>query len=63
MEGGDLATQMHRVNAERYAKFWLEPISLAATVGFRSGELTDLHGIVRESRVLLIWRWDEHFSR
>lgn len=54
---------IHVEQAERYAKFWLEPISLAVNVGFRSGELTELHGIVNENQINFAGRWNEYFSR
>lgn len=53
---------VHIEQAERYAKFWLEPVSLAANVGFRSGELTELHDLVNEHRLLFRGKWNEYFS-
>jgi hypothetical protein len=35
-------------HAEKYAKYWLEPIELAESRGFRSHELTALRNIVEE---------------
>jgi len=52
---------IHVEQAERYAKFWLEPVSLAADFGFRSGELSDLLGLVAENRQLFLERWNEYF--
>ena len=45
---------IHVEQAERYAKFWLEPVSLAADYGFRSGELSELHGFVTQYRSLFL---------
>ncbi len=49
--------------AERYAKFWLATVSLAASHGFRSGELAELRRLVFEHRPLFQERWNEHFGR
>ena len=52
---------IHVEQAERYAKFWLAPVSLASNVGFRSGELTELRRLVEEHREVFQEHWDEHF--
>ena len=53
---------IHVEQAERYAKFRLAPISLAANYGFRSGELTQLLRLVHEHHVLFQEKWDEFFG-
>jgi hypothetical protein len=52
---------IHIEQAERYAKFWLAPISLAAKYGFRSGDLADLHRLVQEHCPLFQEKWNEFF--
>ena len=54
---------IHVEQAERFAKFWLSPISLAKSRGFRSGELSEIQKIVEENRDTLLEKWNEHFSR
>ena len=54
---------IHVEQAERYAKFWLTPISLAESRGFRSSELCDLHNLVERHRDSFIVKWDEHFGQ
>jgi len=54
---------IHVAQAERYAEFWLEPVTLASEKGFRSGEVTRLHQIINERRLEFLSRWNEHFSR
>jgi len=54
---------IHVERAEAYAKFWLVPVSLAGSRGFRSGELTELRRLVDEHRALFQEKWDEFFSR
>jgi Domain of unknown function (DUF4160) len=54
---------IHVEQAERYAKFWLEPIELAEARGFRGSELRELHSIIEEHRDKFIVAWDEHFGQ
>jgi hypothetical protein len=49
--------------AERYAKFWLEPIELAESRGFRGSELRELHAIITAQHQQFITAWDEHFNQ
>jgi len=44
------------------AKFWLEWISLAKTIGFGAKELRKLQGIVQENQELLWEAWHEYFG-
>ena len=39
---------IHVEQAERYAKFWLDPIELAEARGFRGSELRELYSIIEE---------------
>jgi hypothetical protein len=54
---------IHVEQAERYAKFWLTPVSLAESRGFRSAELRELHNLVEQHRELFIIAWNEHFNQ
>jgi Domain of unknown function (DUF4160) len=49
---------IHVEQAERYAKFWLEPIELAEARGFRGSELRELYSIIEEHRDKFIIAWD-----
>jgi hypothetical protein len=53
---------IHVEQAEGYAKFWLTPVTLAFNVGFRSGELRDLHALIEEHRSRFEEAWREHFG-
>ena len=53
---------IHVEQAERYAKFWLNPILLARSRGFRSGELSQIQRIVVQNRELFMEKWHEHLS-
>jgi hypothetical protein len=54
---------IHVEQAERFAKFWLNPVSLVRSRGFRSNELSEIQKIVEENRDILLEKWNEHFSR
>lgn len=54
---------IHVDQAERYAKFWLDPIELVESRGFRGSELRELHSIIAEHREKFIIAWDEHFGQ
>jgi Domain of unknown function (DUF4160) len=60
---GQEPRHVHVEQAERYAKFWLEPIELVESRGFRGSELRELHSIIAEHCEKFIVAWDEHFSQ
>jgi hypothetical protein len=47
---GSEPRHIHVEQAERYAKFWLDPIELVESRGFRGSELRELHSIIAEHR-------------
>jgi hypothetical protein len=61
-EGGE-PPHIHVEHGSKVAKFWLGPIQLASSEGFRSHELTKLRALVIEHRALFLEKWNEHFSR
>jgi hypothetical protein len=54
---------IHVEQAERYAKFWLEPVTLAESRGFRGAERRELYSLIAQNREKFILAWDEHFSQ
>ncbi|MFN8484647.1 MAG: DUF4160 domain-containing protein [Anaerolineae bacterium] len=42
------------------AKFWLAPVGLADSYGFRPKELGDIERVIEEHQDLLRRKWDEH---
>jgi hypothetical protein len=54
---------VHVEQAERYAKFWLEPVRLAKSRGFRRVQVRELHSLVAQDREKFILAWDEHFGQ
>jgi hypothetical protein len=54
---------IHVEQAERYAKFWLEPVALVESRGFRVAEMRELYSLIAQNREKFILAWDEHFSQ
>ncbi len=51
------------VKADRNeAKFWLEPVALAANYGFKAHELTEIERLVRQYKATLLEAWYEHLN-
>jgi len=44
------------------AKYWLDPISLAANHGFNGRELTAIEALVAQHRAAFLEAWDEHLG-
>lgn len=44
------------------AKFWLQPVNLASSIGFNSKELNQLLGLVREHEALFMEAWNDFFN-
>jgi hypothetical protein len=60
---GSEPRHIHVEQAERYAKFWLEPIELAESRGFRGAELRERHAVITAHHQRFITAWDEHFNQ
>lgn len=60
-EGAE-SPHVHVEQGERYAKFWLEPVALENSRGFRSHEIHELYEIIRSNREQLKERWHGHFG-
>jgi hypothetical protein len=43
-------------------KYWLDPVSLARSRGFRAHELNRLRALVTEHRVTFMEAWNVHFG-
>ena len=54
---------IHVEHAEKYAKFWLEPVNLEMSIGFNASELTRLRDMIIEKKQEFKERWNEYFSR
>ena len=61
MEGRE-PPHIHVARAGRYAKFWLEPVSVADVRGFRAHEMTEIRDIVMENASFFLEKWHGYFS-
>jgi hypothetical protein len=47
---GDEPIQIHVESGDKYAKFWLEPVQLAKSVGYNARELSEIRNLIRGKR-------------
>lgn len=59
----DEPVHIHIEKADKYAKFWIEPISVAVSYGFSGKELREIGEIIEENEVLIMDKWNEHFGK
>lgn len=53
---------IHVESDDQHAKFWLEPIALANSVGYRAQELNEIRRLILVHVALCKRRWHEHFG-
>ena len=53
---------IHVEHGDKVVKFWLNPVNLASSYGFRSQELGKIREIVVENSILFLEKWNEYFS-
>ncbi len=53
---------VHVESADKYAKFWLDSIVLAANSGYNSWELREAREVIQMHREQFLRRWHEHFG-
>ena len=58
---GTEPAHVHVESAECYAKFWLQPVRLQVSGGFRGPELRRIDRLVREHEADLMEAWHEFF--
>ena len=61
LEGREPA-HIHVGNAERYAKFWLEPVELADALGLKTPELSRARLLTIQHRIDFLEKWREYFG-
>jgi hypothetical protein len=62
LEGAEPA-HIHVERGDDVAKYWINPVSLANSRGFRPHELNRLQALVIEHRLTLLEAWNVHFGR
>lgn len=53
---------IHVKRDRQAAKFWLEPVALAANVGFPEHELRDIQRRVLQHQAMFVRAWDDFFG-
>jgi hypothetical protein len=59
---GSEPPHIHVEYGDSVAKYWLNPVDLAMSAGFRNHELTKMRGLVIEHRILFLEKWHEYFG-
>ena len=54
---------IHVEHGRQLAKFWLNPVDLAESSGFRANELKRLRSLLSENRLTFLEAWNGHFGR
>jgi len=62
LEGSE-PPHIHAEHGDSVAKFWLSPVDLAESHGFRAHDLTRLRALVIEHRAAFAEAWNAHFGR
>lgn len=61
MEGAE-PPHIHVERGDDVAKYWLSPVQLAESHGFRSHELNRVRAVVIEHRANFLEAWNGHFG-
>lgn len=59
---GDEPPDIHVEQGDNVAKFWIDPVNLAQSQGFRAHELSKLRALVIEHRSRFLEAWHVHFG-
>jgi len=59
---GQEPAHIHVQVGNKLAKFWLQPVNLASSIGFNAKELNQLLGLVREHEALFLEAWNDFFN-
>ena len=59
---GDEPPHVHVRRDDAEAKFWLDPLRLERSAGFRPAELRRIRSMIRDNRDALLEAWDGHFG-
>ena len=59
---GDEPMHVHVERDNHVAKFWLDPVRLQRSGGFRQPEITRVSELIEEHRTEIIETWNEYFD-
>lgn len=54
---------IHIEREDKIAKYWLDPIRVHNSGGFKQFELNQIYGIIKENHKELQEAWDDYFGR
>jgi hypothetical protein len=57
------ASPIHVEKGDAHGKWWLDPLEVAYSKGFKAKELRRIRELVFAHRLELKEKWDEHFER
>jgi len=58
----DEPVHIHVEKEDKIAKFWLDPVRLQRSGGFRAIEINDLQKKIQDNQEKIIEAWNEYFS-
>jgi hypothetical protein len=58
---GDEPPHIHVERDDKIAKFWLDPVRLQNSGGFKRKEISRIQNIVREHQGEILEKWHEYF--
>lgn len=53
---------IHIEKGDAYAKYWLQPVKLAKSKGFKAQEMAIIRGIIERHQKIFVKRWNEFFA-
>ena len=59
---GDEPPHIHVERDDKIAKFWLDPVRLQNSGGFKRKEISRIQNIVREHQGEILEKWHEYFN-
>lgn len=59
---GNEPPHIHIEHGDKVGKFWLDPINLASSNGFRSHELSEVRLLVIQHKQLFLEKWHAYFG-
>lgn len=60
---GNEPIHIHIRKENNYAKFWINPLSIAYNVGFNKNELSKIKAIIFSNQDKIKESWNEHFTK
>lgn len=59
---GNEPPHVHVEHGSKLAKYWINPVKFANSIGFKSYELTKIKQIIIEHRLIFLEKWYEYFK-